>query len=84
MAQQISAAEIDQFCRKLEAFSDTLSDSERTVFKGILDTISDEALGQAQGGVPSRDRGLDRGFTVQSFAPRLDFSFFRRVIMPCW
>src|SRR5436853_1698419 len=37
MSLQITGATIDQLSKKLEAFSASLSDAERTLFKGMLE-----------------------------------------------
>ena len=75
MTVQVSPAEIDTFCKKLEQFSGGLSDSERTLFQSMLkrDELSDKELGQAAGGATRTAHAV----TFKAFAPKLDASFFR-------
>ena len=71
MAHKFPAAQIDNFCRKLEQFSAGLSDEERTMFKHMFDRggLSDDDLGQVTGGGAPP-------FTLQ-YAPPLQATFFR-------
>lgn len=81
MALQITAATLDQFSKKLEQFSSTLSDEERTLFKGMLEGhgLTDEALAQVAGG---RSFALQSNASFATLAPRLDASFFNGLM--CW
>jgi hypothetical protein len=79
MAHEITPAMVTGFSEKLEKFSASLSDPERTLLKGMIDSgqqLSDQALDQARGGA------THRAFTVPNFAPKLDAVFFRSVM--CW
>jgi hypothetical protein len=81
MAVQISGSAIEQFGKKLETFSNGLSDEERTLFKGMLQRgggLSDHELSQATGGGSFAVQALQ----FDAFAPRLQASFFTR--MMCW
>jgi hypothetical protein len=76
MAHEISPAMVTKFCEKLEAFSGSLSDAERTLFKDMIDGgLSDSALDKVTG-------GTNQPFTVTNFAPQLNASFFRA--NACW
>lgn len=81
MSLQITAATLDQFSKKLEAFSGTLSDEERTLFKGMLEGhgLSDDTLAQVTGG---RSFALSSNQAFARIAPRLDSSFFNQLM--CW
>lgn len=72
MTYRMSAGDVDKFCSKLEKFSEGLSDTERTLFKSILNSEGlQHSLELAHGGVS------DEGIDFRSLAPRLDASFFR-------
>jgi hypothetical protein len=76
MAHQISPAMVTQLSEKLEAFSSSLSDAERTIFQGMINArLSNEALDKVVG-------GAHQPFEVASFAPQLSASFFRSNM--CW
>jgi hypothetical protein len=81
MALQITAATLDQFSKKLEQFSSTLSDEERTLFKGMLEGhgLTDETMAQVAGG---RSISLQSNASFATLAPRLDASFFNGLM--CW
>jgi hypothetical protein len=76
---QINKAVVEQLCAKLEQFSGTLSDDERTAFKSMLEAqgLSDDALKQVSGGA---------GAQLAS-APSLRASFFNQTLhhaAACW
>jgi hypothetical protein len=73
MSYKMTASEIDVFCSKLEKFSTGLSDTERTLFKSLLnaDGLSDHALDLVRGGIG------DQLLEFRNFAPTLDASYFR-------
>jgi hypothetical protein len=75
MAVPITAATFDQLTSKLEAFSATLSDQERTLFKSMLESpeLSDKDLDKVVG-----------GFSAMPISSGpLTSSFFRQKLM-CW
>jgi hypothetical protein len=77
MSAQITSATLDEFSKKLEAFSASLSEAERTIFKGMLGGLSDDSLEQVTGGA-----GFSLGNYLQSYralfsAPQLNASLFR-------
>jgi hypothetical protein len=79
MADKISAAAVEQFSKKLEAFASSLSDEERALFHGALDRgrLSESELDQVVGG--------SARFSTTAFAasaPRLNASFFNKLM--CW
>jgi hypothetical protein len=80
MPVQISGATVTNLSKKLESFAGTLSDEERTLFKGILEGhgLSDEALEKAVGG---QTLTFSQGH-FSSFAPALNANFFRTLM--CW
>jgi hypothetical protein len=81
MTVQISGAAIERFSQKLANFSNTLSDEERTLFKGMLERgsgLSADELSKVQGGAPLSGQLLQFG----SFAPHLQANFFTRLM--CW
>jgi hypothetical protein len=82
MAQVISVDEIVAFSKKLEAWSSTLNDKERTLLQRIVENksggeLSDAQLGQASGGAI----GAIQPLTFQKLAPQLDSRFFQ---IRCW
>jgi hypothetical protein len=80
MAVQITGAAVANLSKKLENFASTLSDEERTLFKGILEGhgLSDEALEKATGG---QTLSFSQGYFSQ-LAPALNAGFFRGLM--CW
>jgi len=85
MAHEISPTDVDGFCKKLEGFSNSLSDQERTILKTMLEGgLSDQALSNVHGGMGlsllQSGIGGFRSFSVLHFAPRLDSSFFRTLM----
>jgi hypothetical protein len=81
MTVQISGAAIEQFSKKLEGFSNSLSDEERTLLKGMLDRgsgLSADELSKASGGASLSVQALQ----FRAFAPRLQAAFFTRLM--CW
>jgi hypothetical protein len=82
MAVEISGSAVEQFCKKLEGFSATLSDEERTLLKGMIGSgLSSQDLAQVQGG--SGQMFQARSHSFAALAPTLNASFFSRMIM-CW
>ena len=78
---EISTNDYEAFSKKLESFSASLSDTERTLFKHMFlvdrDKLSEAALDQVTGGTNS----LLRPIQFQRFAPKLDANFFQIL---CW
>jgi hypothetical protein len=76
MAHEITPAMVTKFSEKLETFSGSLSDAERTLLKGMIDgRLSDSALDKVTG-------GTNQPFSVPNFAPQLNAAFFRSAA--CW
>jgi hypothetical protein len=72
MAIEISGAAVEKFSKKLEEFSATLSDEERTLLKGAMERgtgLSSQDLAQVRGGV-------SHSLTFSAVAPALNASFF--------
>jgi hypothetical protein len=88
MAVDIAADAVAEFSKKLEGFSATLSDEERTLLKGMLTPtpiserggsgVSDRDLAQVTGGHDGFIAA--RHVSFASFAPRLNASFFTRLM----
>jgi hypothetical protein len=78
---EITTKDYDAFSKKLESFSASLSDTERTLFKHMFlvdrDKVSEGALDQVTGG----GAFVARPISVERFAPRLDANFFQVL---CW
>jgi hypothetical protein len=79
MSLQITGATIDQLSKKLEAFSASLSDAERTLFKGMLEGhgLSDDTLAKVTGG---SSFALSQHSHFSQIAPRLDSGFFTHLM----
>ena len=86
MAVNIAAEAVAEFSKKLEGFSATLSDEERTLLKGMLtptpisergSEVSDRDLSEATGGNFSL---IARHVSFAAFAPHLNASFFTRLM----
>ena len=79
MSVQVTAGTIEQLSKKLEAFSASLSDAERTLFKGMLEGhgLSDETLSQVTGG---RSFTLTTHSAFSQIAPALGAGFFTRLM----
>jgi hypothetical protein len=78
MSIQITASTIDQFTKKLEAFSGSLSDAERTLFKGMLEGhgLSMDNLDKVTGGSAFT---LSQHTAFSQIAPRLDAGYFTQL-----
>jgi hypothetical protein len=76
--------EMEDFGAKLEKFSASLNDNERSLFKQMFlidrNRLSDKALDQVTGG-GSPLAITFHGFNVEHVAPSLNASFFK---MLCW
>jgi hypothetical protein len=79
MSLQITAATIDQLSKKLEAFSASLSDAERTLFKGMLEGhgLSDDTLSKVTGGGAFT---LSQHSAFSQVAPILNTGFFTHLM----
>jgi hypothetical protein len=80
MSVEITAATVENLSKKLEAFSNTLNDEERTLFAGMLDGhgLTDEALAQVAGGRPL----VVTTGRFSTPAPKLNQRFFNQLM--CW
>jgi hypothetical protein len=78
MAVNITGADAEHLGKKLEAFSATLNDSERTLFKGMLEggRLQEADLEKVTGGT-----SLNAPFAT-TVAPALNAKFFHGVM--CW
>jgi hypothetical protein len=82
MAVEISGSAVEQFCKKLEGFSASLSDEERTLLKSMMGSgLSSQDLEQVQGGAGGLLQA--RSHSYAALAPTLRASFFARMIS-CW
>jgi hypothetical protein len=76
---EMSAAEAESLCKKLEGFSASLTDNERTLFKRMFTLergrLSEKALDEVYGGAGGQSQFQPLRF--QSVAPRLDVNFFK-------
>jgi len=80
-SNEMSPEEMEQFSEKLEQWSGTLSDNERTLLKHMLELRrSDEVTGFALNAAEFQ-RVSFRPFTYQAVAPTLSANFFR---LMCW
>jgi hypothetical protein len=79
----MSPQEIEAFGKKFEAWTNSLSDNERTYLKYVIESpknLSDEALDKVSGGAYTTSSFTSLGaFTFDAYATRLDSSYLLKI-----